>query len=99
MCCPERLWGDVFVACLFGLVCACVCVAVDIFCPAAALPVPDVDSKVLAAVVQETIFSQLLRLPQSDLSVLAYAKVTVSPSWCSQYAAHQNAHMLQLQPP
>ena len=44
----------------------------------AALPVPDVDGRVLAAVVQETIFSQLLRLPQNELGVLAYAKVTVS---------------------
>lgn len=44
----------------------------------AALPVTDVDGRVLAAVVQETIFSQLLRLPQNELGVLAYAKVTVS---------------------
>ena len=45
----------------------------------AALPFPDIpDLKILAAVVQETIFSQLLRLPESELGVLAYAKVTVS---------------------
>ncbi len=45
----------------------------------AALPFPDIpDPKILAAVVQETIFSQLLRLPESELGVLAYAKVTVS---------------------
>lgn len=47
-------------------------------CVSAALPVPDVDGRVLAAVVQETIFSQLLRLPHTELGVLAYAKVTVS---------------------
>jgi uncharacterized membrane protein len=45
----------------------------------AALPFPDIpDPKILAAVVQETIFSQLLPLPESELGVLAYAKVTVS---------------------
>lgn len=47
----------------------------------AALPVPqseDVEAKALAAVVQETIFSQLLRLPESEFGVLAYAKITVS---------------------
>ena len=48
----------------------------------AALPFPgpedkDFDPRILAAVVQETIFSQLLRLPESELGVLAYAKVTV----------------------
>lgn len=47
----------------------------------AALPVPqsqELEAKVLAAVVQETIFSQLLRLPESEFGVLAYAKITVS---------------------
>ncbi|DBA75017.1 TPA: Nuclear cap-binding protein subunit 1 [Trebouxia sp. C0004] len=44
-----------------------------------ALPFPDIpDPKILAAVVQETIFSQLLRLPESELGVLAYAKVTTN---------------------
>ena len=38
----------------------------------------DLEAKVLAAVVQETIFSQLLRLPESEFGVLAYAKITVS---------------------
>lgn len=51
----------------------------------AALPVPqseEVEAKALAAVVQETIFSQLLRLPESELGVLAYAKITVSHLHC-----------------
>ncbi len=57
----------------------------------AALPFPDIpDPKILAAVVQETIFSQLLRLPESELGVLAYAKVTVSylmiPYWWQKSA-------------
>ena len=39
----------------------------------------EVEAKTLAAVVQETIFSQLLRLPESEFGVLAYAKITVSP--------------------
>ncbi|KAL3143241.1 hypothetical protein ABBQ38_002092 [Trebouxia sp. C0009 RCD-2024] len=46
-----------------------------------ALPVPqseDVEAKALAAVVQETIFSQLLRLPESEFGVLAYAKITTN---------------------
>lgn len=50
-------------------------------CLLAALPVPqseELEAKVLAAVVQETIFSQLLRLPESEFGVLAYAKITVS---------------------
>ena len=51
------------------------------FC-CAALPFPGpeegFDLKPLAAIVQETIFAQLLRLPESELGVLAYAKVTVS---------------------
>lgn len=53
----------------------------------AALPVPqseEVEAKALAAVVQETIFSQLLRLPESEFGVLAYAKITVSLLTCQK---------------
>lgn len=41
-------------------------------------PEESFDLKPLAAIVQETIFAQLLRLPESELGVLAYAKVTTN---------------------